>query len=109
MLTGKEALNAPKGCRELDPAAIPLELLQVMIQAEIDAQRKTAESSKLERADRESQVKERYGIGNVINDKEATVESNTVIRKPLLTYSRKNKAKKVEGKTSLAGAQISGL
>lgn len=29
LLTGEEAQNAPKGCRELDPAATPLELLQI--------------------------------------------------------------------------------
>ncbi|OAY75649.1 DnaJ subfamily B member 12 [Ananas comosus] len=29
LLTGEEAQNAPKGCRELDPAATPLELLQL--------------------------------------------------------------------------------
>lgn len=29
-LTGQEAQNAPKGCLELDPAATPLELLQVI-------------------------------------------------------------------------------
>ncbi|KAK3223671.1 hypothetical protein Dsin_010696 [Dipteronia sinensis] len=31
LLTGQEAPNAPKGCRELDPAATPVELLQVII------------------------------------------------------------------------------
>ncbi|KAA8528963.1 hypothetical protein F0562_033549 [Nyssa sinensis] len=31
LLTGHEAPNAPKGCRELDPAATPLELIQVII------------------------------------------------------------------------------
>lgn len=30
LLTGEEAPNAPKGCRELDPAATPLELLRVI-------------------------------------------------------------------------------
>lgn len=30
LLTGKEAQNAPVGCREIDPAASPLELLQVV-------------------------------------------------------------------------------
>ncbi|KAJ0988805.1 hypothetical protein J5N97_007161 [Dioscorea zingiberensis] len=30
ILTGEEAHNAPKGCRELDPAATPVELLQVI-------------------------------------------------------------------------------
>uniref|UniRef100_A0A1D1YGL1 DnaJ subfamily B member 14 n=1 Tax=Anthurium amnicola TaxID=1678845 RepID=A0A1D1YGL1_9ARAE len=34
MLTGEEAKNAPKGCCELDPAATPLELLQVITEAE---------------------------------------------------------------------------
>lgn len=33
LLTGSEAHNAPKGCRELDPAATPLELLQVIEEA----------------------------------------------------------------------------
>ncbi|KAE8077856.1 hypothetical protein FH972_016376 [Carpinus fangiana] len=33
LLTGQEAHNAPKGCRELDPAATSLELLQVMTEA----------------------------------------------------------------------------
>uniref|UniRef100_A0A5B7BXN5 J domain-containing protein n=1 Tax=Davidia involucrata TaxID=16924 RepID=A0A5B7BXN5_DAVIN len=30
LLTGQEARNAPKGCQELDPAAMPLELLHVI-------------------------------------------------------------------------------
>lgn len=34
LLTGQEAHNAPKGCRELDPAATPLELLQKMAEAD---------------------------------------------------------------------------
>ncbi|KAF5442241.1 hypothetical protein F2P56_034925 [Juglans regia] len=33
LLTGQEAHNAPKGCRELDPAATSLELLQVIMEA----------------------------------------------------------------------------
>lgn len=34
VLTGEEAENIPKGCRELDPAATPLELLQVITEKE---------------------------------------------------------------------------
>lgn len=34
LLTGQEAPNAPKGCHELDPAATPLELLQVVTDIE---------------------------------------------------------------------------
>ncbi|KAA8533634.1 hypothetical protein F0562_030932 [Nyssa sinensis] len=33
LLTGQETQNAPKGCKELDPAATPLELLQVITEA----------------------------------------------------------------------------
>ncbi|OVA17484.1 DnaJ domain [Macleaya cordata] len=33
LLTGQEAQNAPKGCHELDPAATPVELLQVITEA----------------------------------------------------------------------------
>lgn len=34
LLTGEEARNAPKGCRELDPAATPVELLEVITEAQ---------------------------------------------------------------------------
>ncbi|GJX52602.1 DnaJ domain-containing protein [Tanacetum coccineum] len=33
MLAGEEAINVPKGCLELDPAALPLELLQTTAEA----------------------------------------------------------------------------
>ncbi|KAL2542207.1 DNAJ heat shock N-terminal domain-containing protein [Abeliophyllum distichum] len=33
LLTGQEGQNVPKGCLELDPAATPLELLQVIIES----------------------------------------------------------------------------
>lgn len=36
LLTGEEAHNSPKGCRELDPAATPLELLQVITEVKED-------------------------------------------------------------------------
>ncbi|CAL9111430.1 unnamed protein product [Musa acuminata var. zebrina] len=42
-LTGEEAVNAPKGCHELDPAATPLELLQAVTEVETDAVMKAAE------------------------------------------------------------------
>ncbi|XP_052205519.1 uncharacterized protein LOC127810218 [Diospyros lotus] len=34
LLTGQEASNAPKGCHELDPAATPLDLLEVITDVE---------------------------------------------------------------------------
>ncbi|XP_010905504.1 uncharacterized protein [Elaeis guineensis] len=42
LLTGEEAHNAPKGCRELDPAATPFELLQVITEVK-DVVMETAE------------------------------------------------------------------
>ncbi|KAL5069499.1 hypothetical protein RYX36_020386, partial [Vicia faba] len=33
LLSGQEAHNAPIGCRELDPAATPLDLLQIETEA----------------------------------------------------------------------------
>ncbi|XVF51012.1 hypothetical protein PTKIN_Ptkin04bG0149400 [Pterospermum kingtungense] len=36
LLTGQEANNAPMGCRDLDPAATPLELLQVINEAPVE-------------------------------------------------------------------------
>ncbi|XXG49836.1 hypothetical protein AAC387_Pa02g3900 [Persea americana] len=42
LLSGEEAENAPKGCRELDPAATPLELLQIITETRED---KVVESS----------------------------------------------------------------
>ncbi|XP_008798935.1 uncharacterized protein LOC103713704 [Phoenix dactylifera] len=43
LLTGEEAHNAPKGCHELDPAATPFELLQVITEVKEDAVMETAE------------------------------------------------------------------
>lgn len=37
VLTGQEGQNAPKGCQELDPAATPIELLQVINEVEVPA------------------------------------------------------------------------
>ncbi|KAG1331435.1 hypothetical protein COCNU_02G014030 [Cocos nucifera] len=42
LLTGEEAHDAPKGCHELDPAATPFELLQVMTEVKEDAVMETA-------------------------------------------------------------------
>lgn len=36
LLTGLEAPNAPEGCRDLDPAATPLDLLQVIKEANVE-------------------------------------------------------------------------
>ncbi|GFS33890.1 DNAJ heat shock N-terminal domain-containing protein [Actinidia rufa] len=48
LLTGQEAPNAPKGCHELDPAATPLELLQVITDVEEEVV-ETGEQAKVEK------------------------------------------------------------
>ncbi|KAM0934875.1 putative DnaJ domain, Chaperone J-domain superfamily [Dioscorea sansibarensis] len=50
VLTGKEADNAPKGCLELDPAATPMELLQVITEAKKDEVIKADDLSLLNRS-----------------------------------------------------------
>ncbi|ONK77876.1 uncharacterized protein A4U43_C02F11730 [Asparagus officinalis] len=47
LLTGDEAHNAPKGCRELDPAAIPSDLLQVITEFKEDEATETAEQQSI--------------------------------------------------------------
>lgn len=69
VLSGLEAENAPKNCYELDPAALPLELLNAT----------TDLDSVEERVSGQPHVKE-------------TSSEDT---KPLLTYSRRNKKKKI--------------
>ncbi|XP_009783565.1 uncharacterized protein LOC107813853 [Nicotiana tabacum] len=99
LLTGQEAPNVPTGCWELDPAALPLELLKVMTEAEIEAERKAADPSNLERTCSESKEEEKsYVVGNsnVIKGEETTRDSKYDVKKPILTYSRKKKVKKAE-------------
>ena len=48
LLTGQEAHNAPKGCWELDPAATPLELLQVVTDAQVEELADTIENNRQE-------------------------------------------------------------
>ncbi|KAK4362604.1 hypothetical protein RND71_017845 [Anisodus tanguticus] len=81
LLTGQEAPNAPTGCWELDPAALPLELLRVMTDAGIEAQGKAADTSVSERTCGESKKEEK---SFVVGDRNVT--------KPIVTYSRRKKA-----------------
>ncbi|KAJ6341317.1 hypothetical protein OIU78_009481 [Salix suchowensis] len=57
LLTGQEGPNAPKGCRELDPAATPPELLQVVVDV------KEEEIVENEGNERASQEKNHAGEG----------------------------------------------
>ncbi|GLU23591.1 hypothetical protein SLE2022_395840 [Rubroshorea leprosula] len=56
LLTGQEGPNAPKDCLELDPAATPLELLEVLTEAQV---KEMVVTTNLER----SEERERMEIG----------------------------------------------
>ncbi|KAL3521621.1 hypothetical protein ACH5RR_019770 [Cinchona calisaya] len=64
-LTGEEARNAPKGCLELDPAATPLDLLQVITDANEEVKEQVLpnvpEARADELADRASESKKEEG------------------------------------------------
>ncbi|XP_073048479.1 uncharacterized protein [Primulina eburnea] len=77
-LNGKESENSPSGCYELDPAALPLELLKVVTEAE------EAEAGKIARCP--------------VKLTESAAERGSIGKdKPIITYSRKNKMRKVAG------------
>ncbi|KAE8716616.1 LRR receptor-like serine/threonine-protein kinase GSO1-like [Hibiscus syriacus] len=59
LITGQEAPNAPKGCRELDPAATPVELLQIIMDVKDE---EILENGKM------------IGEDNVVDVKKATYE-----------------------------------
>ncbi|XP_021634495.2 uncharacterized protein LOC110631087 [Manihot esculenta] len=46
LLTGQEGLNAPKGCLELDPASMPLELLTVLAEAKEEEVEESVQKAK---------------------------------------------------------------
>ncbi|XP_049393138.1 uncharacterized protein LOC125857571 [Solanum stenotomum] len=96
LLTDQEAPNAPTGCWELDPAALPLEFLRVMTDTEIEARGKIAETSKLGRTCGESKEKEKsYVVGDnsATKGEETLRDSMSVVKQPMVTYSRKKKEK----------------
>ncbi|KAK0590901.1 hypothetical protein LWI29_032945 [Acer saccharum] len=65
ILTGEEGNNAPKGCLELDPASTPLELLQLLTEAQLEDMKTT------------NKAKEEHPLEGVKNPKgEELVEKN---------------------------------
>ncbi|MCD7465165.1 hypothetical protein HAX54_000724 [Datura stramonium] len=85
LLTSEEAPNAPTGCWELYPAALPLELLKFMTDAEIEALRNVADTSNLERTCGERKEEEKsYVVGdnNVTKGEEIDRDSKSVSNNP---------------------------
>ncbi|XP_027103594.1 uncharacterized protein [Coffea arabica] len=74
-LTGKEAQNAPEGCLELDPAATPLDLLQV-ITDDSEVQKQVMQNVPGTRADEiadrasEAEKEEKVEIGEAVKKEE---------------------------------------
>ncbi|KAI3455046.1 hypothetical protein Pfo_011709 [Paulownia fortunei] len=94
MLNGLEAENASKGCYELDPAALPLELLNVITDAEAAEERVSGHPVMLRVSEVESEARaESTSAGKT----HATVERGGVEdAKHFLTYSRRSKGRKME-------------
>ncbi|KAF8399971.1 hypothetical protein HHK36_015843 [Tetracentron sinense] len=97
LLTGQEAQNAPKGCRELDPAATPLDLLQVITEAKeedmVDSARKGKEEEMMENAEKD----EKYVMeDNANNAKEEELVENAGKAKEKEMVENTNKTKKDE-------------
>ncbi|XAR64388.1 hypothetical protein NMG60_11024701 [Bertholletia excelsa] len=75
LLSGQEAPNAPKGCHELDPAATPLELLQVIIDVEEEDIVEKEEKDVVEIEEKGKSEKLENGVGKS-NNREKEEDSN---------------------------------
>ncbi|KAL0291620.1 UNVERIFIED_CONTAM: hypothetical protein Scaly_2629100 [Sesamum calycinum] len=94
MLDGLEAENAPKGCYELDPAALPLELLKVNTDAEVAEERSSEQAVVFRRCEVGNEPRaesSNSGKGYATED-----GGNVEDTKHVLTYFRRNKGRKME-------------
>ncbi|XP_022852289.1 uncharacterized protein LOC111373928 [Olea europaea var. sylvestris] len=102
VLTGLEAQNVPKGSWDLDPASLPLELLQPKTESKavIDAENPL----KCKRLDGSSEAKNESSSKANANteDGEAFENAERGFSKPFLTYSRRGKKIKMAGDTDRA-------
>ncbi|PIN22390.1 hypothetical protein CDL12_04897 [Handroanthus impetiginosus] len=94
-LNGMEAKNAPKGCYELDPAALPLELLNVITDAEAAEERVFEQPEMLSRTDGGGEaMAESSSAGKTHATKEWRAAENV---KHIITYARRKKGSRREG------------
>lgn len=95
MLNGLEAENAPKDCYELDPAALPLELLKVITDSE-SADRRGSEHPVMLRGPglESAAMAESTSSGKTHAHEERSGFGDA---KHVLTYSRRNKGRNTEG------------
>ncbi|XP_057804840.1 uncharacterized protein LOC131020170 [Salvia miltiorrhiza] len=94
LLNGLEAENAPKNCYELDPAALPLELLKTITITDAQSAERIVADLGMLRA---------TGLGNEMVTESCPTKAHTNQRsgvedpKYIFTYSRRNKGKKIGG------------
>lgn len=82
LLTGQEGHNSPKGCLELDPASTPLELLQVLTEAQLEKM-ETAENTK-----------EEYPVGGEQNTEKELVKNGKIIEEQCISEDVRKKVEK---------------
>ncbi|KAL0415654.1 UNVERIFIED_CONTAM: DnaJsubfamily B member 1 [Sesamum latifolium] len=94
VLDGLEAENAPKGCYELDPAALPLELLKVITDAEVAEERSSEQAVVFRQCEVGNEPRaesSNSGKGYATED-----SGNVEDTKHVLTYFRRNRGRKME-------------
>ncbi|XP_039011090.1 uncharacterized protein LOC120140133 [Hibiscus syriacus] len=88
LLTGQEGLNAPKDCLELDPAAIPLDLLQVLTEAQVKEMEVITETVQ----ETKPNIQVEYAGQPVI--KEEVKKENEKKKPRMLVYGRRQQRKR---------------
>ncbi|KAJ9163903.1 hypothetical protein P3X46_023525 [Hevea brasiliensis] len=98
LLTGQEGLNAPRGCLELDPASMPLELLKVLPEVQDEEMEENAEkardpfgdmkTSKEEKLVEDGEMKEKEVTKDAKKEDAAEVGKETKVEK-LMVYKRR--------------------
>ncbi|XP_022770499.1 uncharacterized protein LOC111313895 [Durio zibethinus] len=108
LLTGQEGQNAPNGCLELDPAATPLELLQVLTEAQVKEMEVITERAKeetllvdLKKANEKGLLEDGLemkslisveGVGKTVTEEEIKVEEENK-KSGMLVYGRRQRRK----------------
>ncbi|XP_023515493.1 uncharacterized protein LOC111779635 [Cucurbita pepo subsp. pepo] len=94
LLTGLEGQNAPSGCWELDPAATPLELLQVAKEAEIELEEATQSAEQATDGHPLEDTKTAK-VANLENNVETTMKDLKVKDKLMMHNGNKTKVQKM--------------
>ncbi|XP_050224895.1 uncharacterized protein LOC126674487 [Mercurialis annua] len=92
-LTGQEGRNAPKDCWELDPASMPMELLQVLTEVQVKEMMENIEkATELQLKESGEKTKEGDHADNVAKENAEQVRNdkdNVSIEEPIIVYKRR--------------------